>query len=289
MQHIPVLLQEVINLLDPKPGETVVDATFGFGGHAGEIATRIGDSGKLFGIEKDLLVIDQMSPKLKRPNIKVINGDFRNIKKLLEKQNVKSVDKIIFDLGVSSYHFDSSGRGFSFTRDEPLDMRLDSNSGLTAAQIVNSLSRDELADLFYQLADEFESRTIARAIYDERRKNPITTTSHLGQIVTKAKHYSGKTNPATKVFQALRIAVNDELHAISDALPQAINLLKSSGKIVVISFHSGEDRLVKNVFKKYLEEKKIKILTKKPVVASREEKNLNPRSRSAKLRMAERI
>lgn len=289
MNHVPVLLQEVLQGLDPRPGDIAIDATFGFGGHSREIIKKIGSKGRLIGIEKDVEVIDKLGDEFKKENIKIICGDFRNLKELLEKLNIRSSDKILFDLGVSSFHFDLSRRGFTFSKDEPLDMRIDPKSDTTAADLVNSLSKEELADLFYRLADETQSRAIARAIFDARRKSRIMMTSQLVDIISRAKHKGEKINPATKVFQALRIAVNDELRAISDCLPQAIDLLNKGGRIAVISFHSGEDRLVKNIFKEFQQLGKINILTKKPVQASSGEAKANSRSRSAKLRLAERI
>lgn len=289
MNHVPVLLQEVLEYLDVKSGDVIVDCTFGFGGHSREFLKKIGNKGRLIGIEKDAEVISKLGDEFKEKNFEIVSGDFRNLQENLEKLNIRSVDKILFDLGISSFHFDSSKRGFTFSKDEPLDMRIDSRLGATAADLVNSLSKDELADLFYHLADEGESRIIAKAIFDARRKNRITTTLELVSIVSRAKRGREKINPATKVFQALRIAVNDELKAISEALPQAINLLNRNGRIAVISFHSGEDRIVKNIFKEFQQLGKINILTKKPLQASGSEIIANPRSRSAKLRAAERI
>ena len=285
--HVPVLLQEVLEYLDPKPGDIVVDATFGFGGHAREILKRIGPGGKLVGIETDREVIDKAKADFSAQQI--VHGNFRDLKTLLENNGVRKIDGILFDLGVSSYHFDSSGRGFSFAKDEPLDMRLDSGLPQTGAGLVNSANVKELADLFYHLADEYASRRIAAAIVAARQKEKITRTGQLAEIVSRAKgRRFGKIHPATKVFQALRIAVNDELGALREALPQAIELLKKDGRIVVISFHSGEDRLVKNVFKSAAQSGEIDILTKKPSVAEPLERCENPRARSAKLRAAKR-
>jgi len=285
--HVPVLLQEVLEYLDPKPGDIVVDATFGFGGHAREILKKIGSSGKLVGIETDREVIAKV--KADFPSLQIIHGNFRDLKTLLEKNGVGKVDGILFDLGVSSYHFDASGRGFSFAKDEPLDMRLDEGLPRTAADLVNSMHEKELADLFYHLADEYASRRIATAIVSAREKEKITRTLQLAEIVRRAKlRRFSKIHPATKVFQALRIAVNDELGALMSALPQAIELLKKDGRAVVISFHSGEDRLVKNIFKSAAQSGEIDILTKKPSVAEPLERCENPRARSAKLRAAKR-
>jgi len=285
--HTPALLQKVLEYLAPKPGQTIVDATFGFGGHAREILSKIGPDGKLVGIEADREVIAKV--KADFPSLRIIHGNFRDLKTLLEKDGIKKVDGILFDLGVSSYHFDASGRGFSFAKDEPLDMRLDESLPRTAADLVNSMNEKELADLFYELADEYASRRIAAAIVAARQKSRITRTAQLAEIVRRAKaRRFSKIHPATKVFQALRIAVNDELGALGQTLPQAIELLKKDGRIVVISFHSGEDRLVKNIFKSSAQSGEIDILTKKPSVAEPQERRENPRARSAKLRAAER-
>ncbi len=285
--HTSVLLQQVLKYLAPSSGETVVDATFGFGGHAREILKKIGAGGKLIGIETDREVIAKAEADF--PTLQIVHGNFRDLKTLLEKNGVRKVDGILFDLGVSSYHFDTSGRGFSFAKDEPLDMRLDESLPRTAADLVNSMNEKELADLFYHLADEYASRRIAAAIVRARQKDRITRTLQLAEIVrcAKARRFS-RIHPATKVFQALRIAVNDELEALKQALPQAIELLKKDGRIVVISFHSGEDRLVKNKFKSSAQSGEIDILTKKPTVAEPLECRENPRARSAKLRAAKR-
>jgi len=286
--HIPVLIDEVLEYLDPQQGDVVVDATFGFGGHSKEILKKIGDKGTLIGIEKDKEVFDKVSDQFEQ-NVKVVNSDFENIDQILDKLKIKSVDKILFDLGISSFHFDESDRGFSFARNEPLDMRLDKESGVTAADLLNGLSRDELANLIFTLSDEPKSRVIAKEVYEQRKKSKIETTDQLVEIIKKVKPYSGKINPATQTFQALRIAVNDELHKLEDTLPKALKILKKGGRIAVISFHSGEDRIVKNVFREMGKDNIVKILTKKPIVASFDEIKQNPRSRSAKLRAIERI
>lgn len=274
--------------MDLQPGDIVVDATFGFGGHSREILKKIATSGKLIAIEKDSEILERAKDSPEDKRITFINGDFRSIDSILEKLKIKKIDKILFDLGISSYHFDESGRGFTFLAGEPLDMRLDRGLRVLASDLVNGLSQKELADLFYRLADEKYSRQVARAIYDYRRRKRIESTQELAEIVAGSKPRFGKIHPATQVFQALRIAVNDELEALSEALPKAINLLEKNGRIVLISFHSGEDRIVKNIFKTSASQNIIEILTKKPLTASFAEKKSNPRSRSAKLRAAQR-
>lgn len=288
--HISVLSQEVVEGLAPKKGDIFVDGTFGFGGHSKLIAQRVGDSGRIIAIEKDAEILDLnlKDPFLREKNVFVIRDDFRNIDKILDKLEIKKVDKILFDLGISSYHFDKTNRGFSFLGSQELDMRLDQRGLVRARDLVNALSEKELADLFYTLSDETRSRQIAKAIVDARRGKKIETTDQLSQIISAAvKSRKGKINPSTKVFQALRIAVNDELSALEEVLPKAINRLNSGGRIAVISFHSGEDRIVKNIFKKLANESVINLINKKPITASRDEIVKNPRSRSAKLRIAE--
>lgn len=287
--HQPVLLDEVLEYLDIKPGEVVVDGTLGFGGHSLQMLKKIGNSGKLIGIEQDTEVIEMVSENLSGKNIFLVNANFERFGEILQGLKVKKVDKILFDLGVSSFHFDKSGRGFSFQKDEPLDMRLSDQVQTTAADLVNALSRKELADLIYDLGDETMSRQIAAAIVENRRKAKIVSTSQLTSIIESAVPRRGKINPSTKTFQALRIAVNNELGVLLSVLPQAIDSLKKGGRIAVISFHSGEDRIVKNFLKTQKNEKRIEILTKKPVMAACREINDNPRSRSARLRVAQKI
>ncbi|MDH4358832.1 MAG: 16S rRNA (cytosine(1402)-N(4))-methyltransferase RsmH [Candidatus Berkelbacteria bacterium] len=285
--HVPVLLKEVLEYLNPQEGNTVIDATFGFGGHSEKILKRIGKKGLLIAVEKDREVLEKARSRFKAENIIFVNEDFRNLGSILEKNKIKKADRILFDLGISSYHFDLSGRGFSFSKDEPLDMRIDKSKGATAADLVSGLTKRELADLFFQLADERHSRRIADEIVKSRRNRKITATGELVAIIEKVKPRR-KIHPATQVFQALRIAVNDELGALRDALESA-TYLKINGRMAVISFHSGEDRIVKKYFKNRAKSGQYQILTKKPIVASREEINANPRSRSAKLRAIMRV
>jgi len=285
--HKPVLLKETLEYLDVQAGDVVVDATFGFGGHSLEIQKKL-KMGRIIGIEKDSEVIKLVKSEIPLDKVTVVHDDFRHISQVLKDQKIKSVDKILFDLGVSSFHFDTSGRGFTFQKDEPLDMRLNIGFGATAADLVNGLSQSELADMFYTLSDERMSRQIAKAIVEARRQNKFEKTGELVSVIRSVKRPEGKVHPATKVFQALRIAVNDELGAIEEVLPNALGLLNKNGRIAVISFHSGEDRIVKNIFKQLAKEEKVEILTKKPIVAQDEERKDNPRSRSAKLRVAKR-
>jgi len=285
--HKPVLLEEVIENLDIQPSDIVVDATFGFGGHSREILKKL-TTGKIIGIEKDDEVLNQSRGDFDDERVILVRDDFGNIDQIINRQKIKKVDKILFDLGISSFHFDSSGRGFTFKKDEPLDMRLDKNYSVTAADLVNGLSRDELADLIYSLGDEGYSRQIAKEIVETRRKKKFETTLELAEAVLRVKRQTGKIHPATRVFQALRIGVNDELVTLEKTLPKAVGLLNKNGRIAVISFHSGEDRIVKNIFKTLRSDGKIEIINKKPIMAQINETRENPRSRSAKLRVVKR-
>lgn len=285
--HKPVLLEEVIENLDIQPSDIVVDATFGFGGHSKEILKRL-KSGKIIGIEKDDEILSQSRKDFGDERVILVCGDFGDIEQIVHELKIKKVDKILFDLGISSFHFDLSGRGFTFKKDEPLDMRLDKNYSVTAADLINGLSRDELANLIYSLGDEGYSRQIAKEIVETRHKKKFETTFELAQAVSRVKRLTGKINPATKTFQALRIAVNDELTTLEKTLPMAVDLLAKNGRIAVISFHSGEDRIVKNIFKTLHRENKIEIINKKPITAQINEVQENPRSRSAKLRVVKR-
>lgn len=286
--HKPVLLKEVLEYLDPREGDVVVDATFGFGGHSREILRKIGSAGKLVAIEKDAEILSYDKDEFTAKNVYLINDDFENVSEILEKLKIKKINRVLFDLGISSYHLDESGRGFSFQKDEVLDMRISRTQQYQASDLVNSLSEKELADLIYTLSDEYNSRRIAKAIIGARRKQRITTSMRLKEIIETVVKRSSKISPATKTFQALRIATNDELKKIIATLPKIIEFLAKDGRIAVISFHSGEDRIVKNIFKSLKEEGKVTILTKKPFVATEQEIKDNPRSRSAKLRVAQR-
>ncbi|MEK7624498.1 MAG: 16S rRNA (cytosine(1402)-N(4))-methyltransferase RsmH [Patescibacteria group bacterium] len=324
MTHTPVLLKEVITVLDPKPGEFFIDGTVGGGGHTLEILKKIGPKGKLLGIDWDEEAIKnfKFSPCGESPegrqissfkNVILLNDSYANLPKILEampagRQGNKlgMADGLLLDLGMSSDQLECSGRGFSFMRDEPLDMRYrvaltDANraaepasdqyesASLTAAEIISSFNEKELADIFFQYGDERFSRRIAQKIIEERKKQRILTTFGLVDVIKKAvpKNYErGRIHPATRVFQALRIYVNQELENLENLLKNIDKILKPKGRIAIISFHSLEDRLVKNYFREKAKEKKIEILTKKPISPTIEEAGQNPRSRSAKLRAA---
>lgn len=283
--HNSVLLKEVVQYLDPKPGDVVLDATFGFGGHSLAISKKAKGKASIIGFEKDPRVFGMVAKHLP-PNITLINDDFINYKKYLEKKEIEGIDKVIMDLGISSWHLDHSGLGFSFQRDEDIDMRLNPDSSFSAKDILNSYSEADLADVFYYLADEYQAKRIAKAIVKARKLNKITRTSELVKIIESNKGRKfGKIHPATKIFQALRIEVNKELSDLKFFLERIIDDLKTGGRLIVISFHSKEDRIVKMIFKKYQKAGTVKILTKKPIVPGERELAINPRARSAKMRI----
>lgn len=291
-RHVPVLLQEAMDFLNVRTGGLYVDCTLGMGGHAAEIAKRLGPHGRLIGFDRDPQALELAKVKLAQvanelgddaPRVMLVSEAFGSIAQHVE---AGSADGILADIGVSSLQLDEANRGFSFQADGPLDMRMDPRSGLTAAQVVNEASERELADLIYEYGEERRSRRIARAIV---RGRPVTTTGQLARIVAAAAPAmkQDRIHPATRTFQALRIRVNrelDEIQALMDAAPR---LLKPSGRIVVISFHSLEDRIVKDSLREGARAGTWEILTKKPVTAGQEEIDRNPRARSAKLRAAE--
>jgi 16S rRNA (cytosine1402-N4)-methyltransferase len=293
-QHVPVLLEEVLEYLNVRPGGVVVDATLGLAGHSSEIAKRLGGKGKLIGFDRDPEAMEKAKAKLEvlraelgdeMPELVFEPRAFSEASSLIEPG---SLDGLLADFGVSSLQLDEAHRGFSFRTDGPLDMRMDTRSGETAEQVVNQEDENELADLIYEFGEERRSRRIARAIV---RARPITTTAELARIVSaEAPPMKGeKIHPATRTFQALRIRVNNELGEIQSLLKSAGSLLKPGGRLVLISFHSLEDRLVKDAFKAAKDAKVFEVLTKKPVVAAEQEQMRNPRSRSAKMRAAEKI
>jgi 16S rRNA (cytosine1402-N4)-methyltransferase len=288
--HVPVLLKEAIDFLNVRRGGTYIDATVGLGGHSYEIAKRLGAPGHLIGVDNDPKALEIARERLQGsdwPAIELRQGSFAG---LADSRELKA-DGILADLGVSSLQLDDAARGFSFQADGPLDMRMDPHNERTAEQVVNHLDERELADVIYEFGEERRSRRIARAIV---RSRPIRSTAQLAQIIFAAarpmNQAERRIHPATRTFQALRIFVNRELDDLQALLEAAPRILKPGGRVVVISFHSLEDRIVKDAFregeKKYMS---LRVLTKKPVVASQEEQDRNPRARSAKLRAAERL
>ena len=291
-RHVPVLLKDAIEFLNVRSGTTVADCTLGMAGHAAEIARRLGPQGHLIGFDRDseALVLakeqlDQVVNELgdQAPKITLIGEAFSSIGKYVESA---SLDGILADFGISSLQLGEAHRGFSFSADGPLDMRMDTRSGPDAAQVVNEANERELADLIYEYGEERRSRRIARAIV---RGRPVTTTGQLARIVATAAPAmkQDRIHPATRTFQALRIYVNRELDEIRALLEAAPKLLKPSGRLVVISFHSLEDRIAKDTLREGAHNGILEILTRKPVIAEEEETDRNPRSRSAKLRAAE--
>jgi len=266
-----------------------VDATVGLGGHAYEVARRLGRLGRLIGLDKDPAALERASARLTQlgeeaPQLELVHSSFAGLASRVEEGRA---DGILADLGVSSLQFDDASRGFSFRADAPLDMRMDPLSGQTAAQVVNQLSERELADLIYEFGEERRSRRIARAIC---RARPIRSTQHLAEVVsTAARPMKPGIHPATQTFQALRIYVNQELDDLRKLLQSAPRALKQGGRLVIISFHSLEDRMVKDAMRDGAHAGTYRLLTKKPVVSGDEEVRRNPRSRSAKLRAAERL
>ena len=286
--HVPVLLKEAIDFLAVKRGGTYLDATVGLGGHSYEIAKRLGAPGHLIGFDKDPAALERAREKLQAieepPQITLIHGSFAEVG---ERIAPASLDGLMADLGVSSLQLGDAARGFSFQAEGPLDMRMNPMSGETAEQVVNHLDERELADVIYEFGEERRSRRIARAIV---RSRPIRTTQHLVEVISTAarsmKHE--RIHPATRTFQALRIFVNRELDDLKALLEATPRVLKPGGRLVVISFHSLEDRIVKDALRGG-KDKYFSVLTKKPLTASEEEIESNPRSRSAKMRAAERI
>lgn len=293
--HIPILLKETLEYLNLKPGNLIVDATINGGGHAEEILKKIGERGLLVGIEQDEEILEKLKLKLWK-NAILISENFRNLDKVLESLKIKKINGAIFDLGISSLQLENSGRGFSFQKNEPLLMTFKPNTGpedLTARDIINDWSEKDIADVIYKYGEERYSRRIARGVIEARNNKKMETTFELVDIIRRnvpANYRNNRSlNCATRTFQALRIAVNDELAALEEGISGAWDFLAGGGRLVVISFHSLEDRIVKNFLKKKAISKEGVILTKKPAVPGQMEKWSNPRSRSAKLRAAEKV
>jgi len=290
-QHIPVLVEEVIAFMRCEPGRTYVDATLGGGGHASEILERTAPEGMVIGIEWDEDALSEAKNVLMPfgDRVKIFRENFIHLPDLMK---VESVDGILLDLGLSSIQLEKEERGFSFKGEGPLDMRMDRRMDQTADDLVNRLSLEELEYTLLQYGEERWARKIAKAIVYEREREPIQMTQTLRRIVHHAiprRFHSRRIDPATKTFQALRIRVNDELENLRKVLETGWKILKKGGRMCVISFHSLEDRMVKKTFRKLEKEGEMRVLTQKPVTPSEEEERRNPRSRSAKLRCAERI
>jgi 16S rRNA (cytosine1402-N4)-methyltransferase len=293
-QHVPVLLEASLEYLNVRPGGVIVDATLGLGGHSAEIAKRLGPTGKLICFDRDPEAMARAKARLEEVAAELgsempeVIYEPRAFSEAAEAIKPGTIDGLLADFGVSSLQLDEAHRGFSFRSDGPLDMRMDTRSGETAGQVVNQEDENELADLIYEFGEERRSRRIARAIV---RARPISSTAELAQVISAAapSMKGDKIHPATRTFQALRIRVNNELGEIESLLKSAPSLLKPGGRMVLISFHSLEDRRVKDSFRELHRDKTFEVLTKKPVVAEEQEQLRNPRSRSAKLRAAEKF
>ena len=302
--HIPVILEDTIKGLDIKKDGIYVDGTIGGAGHSKEIVKRLSDKGKLIGIDRDFEALEEAKSNLKDfKNVELIHGNHDDIPEILDELNIDLVDGILLDLGVSSHQLDEEDRGFSYTKNSPLDMRMDKTQSLTAEIVINKYSEEELADIIYNYGEEKYSRSIARNIVKERKIKPITTTEELVKIIEKSRPHGNNGNPAKQTFQAIRIEVNNELKPLYNTVVRCIKRLKPGGRLAIITFHSLEDRTVKNAFND-MEGKCIcppgipvctcgnnsygKVITKKPIIASIEEQEQNSRSKSAKLRVFER-
>lgn len=289
--HKPVLLEEVLEYLRPKPGDVVLDATVGNGGHARAIAEQVVPNGLVIGVDQDPEALQRAADALRTcANVKLTRSNFRDLDQLVCRFGIEKLDAVLFDLGVSSEQLESGKRGFSFLTDGPLDMRMDPSGGRTAADLICDLTEKELTDLFFRFGEERRSRHIAKRIVARRRERPFRTTADLAEAIKRCfprSYY--RIHPATRVFQALRISVNDELHALENGLAGAVRCLGLGGRIVVISFHSLEDRIVKKYFRSCEEKGWLKIVTEGVVKASEKEVASNPRARSAKLRAAEKV
>jgi 16S rRNA (cytosine1402-N4)-methyltransferase len=307
-EHIPVMPKEVLNLLNCKPGGTYVDATVGLGGHSEMILEKIQPGGQLIGIDRDKESLEKVQSRLKpyAQSLRLLHDNYKNLPLILNNLAGPPVDGILIDLGVSSFQLLSPERGFSFQSDVMLDMRMDRTQQRTAADLINRLSEGELADIIYRYGEERLSRRIAAAIVQERRKAPITRCVQLAEIIGRVLKVRGHQpiHPATRTFQALRIAVNEELEGLEEFLAEAFGFLKPGGRMVVIAFHSLEDRIVKRAFRRLAgqcvceappelctcpRQQLANLLTQRPMVPGPEELAANPRARSARLRSLERL
>lgn len=287
--HIPVLLKETIELLNPQPNENFIDCTVGEAGHTIAILQKTAPGGKVLGIDLDVDTIDEAKKKTKifGERIILVQDNFQNLENITERYNFKNISGILFDIGMSSRSIEISGRGFSFLKDEPLLMNYGGDALWTAGEIVNKWAPQDLEELFTKYGEERFSKSIAKKIVEVRKEKPIKTTFDLVEIVKSATpsfYHHRKIHPATLTFQAIRMAVNNELNSLIKGLEGAMNILEDGGRLGVISFHSLEDRIVKNFFRD--KKGQLEILTKKPIIPSVNESYGNPRSRSAKLRVA---
>lgn len=288
-KHVPVMLAEILEYLNPLAGHCYIDCTLGGAGYTMALADKVGPTGKVLGIDLDETAFNnayrQISEK-KLENIVLVNDNFKNLKTIVAENFPGKVDGVVFDLGLSSAQLDDETRGFSFKGDRPLDMAFGPKNSRSTTDIINEYSLLELTEIFREYGEERRAYQIAKEIVASRKQKRLETTSDLISVIEKAvpfRHYS-KINPATKIFQALRMETNEELAVLKEVLPKAIDILKPGGRLVVVSFHSGEDRIVKRFLK---DNPEVKVLTKRPIIAQEEETETNPRARSAKLRAAE--
>lgn len=292
--HYPVMYREVLELLDVGKRKVVVDCTAGIGSHSYKLLEAMDKEGFLVGIDRDWDSLNVAKARLEpfRGRFSLVRDNFANLDKILSDLNIEEADAFLFDLGISTYQLSDSTRGFSFLREGPLDMRMDRDSFLSAYDLVNNLSEVELGNIFRKFGEERYSRRVAHFLVEVRKDKPISTTGQLRDLIIQAtpgRARGGRIHPATRIFQALRIAVNRELEAVEAALSCAISHLASGGRIGVISFHSLEDRIVKHLYRDYSAKNILKIINRKPFIPTEEERDENPPSRSAKLRVAERI
>jgi 16S rRNA (cytosine1402-N4)-methyltransferase len=286
--HVPVLLDAVVRWLDPRPGMVMVDGTLGGGGHTRALLERVGANGLVIAIDRDPEAIDKGQQKFAGMPVRLVQANFCDLPEVLESLHIKTVDGVILDLGISSDQLADVERGFSFSLEGPLDLRFDPMSGEPARRLINRLSAEHLADLIFNYGEERYSRLIARAVVEQRRNKPIETSLELAELIrrTVPRPRGERIDPATRTFQALRIAVNDELKSLEIGLRRIPDCMRPGARMAVISFHSLEDRRVKEAFRN---DQKLKNLTLKPIRPEEEEIQRNPRSRSAKLRAAERL
>lgn len=285
--HVPVMLDEVIEHLRPAKGGVFVDGTLGGGGHTRALAERVGDLGRVISVDLDDAAIRRAEATLAGLPVSVVNSSFADIPEILDEVGVAAVDGVLLDLGLSSDQLADAGRGFSYMSEGELDLRFDAENGEPAWRMIARLSEEHLADVIYRYGEERLSRRIAKRIVEQRRTAPIRNASQLAELVRSCvpRSRGHQIDPATRTFQALRIAVNGELDALESALRRLPGYLKPGGRLAIISFHSLEDRLVKEAFR---DDERLTVVTRKPLIASEEEVARNPRARSAKLRVAER-
>lgn len=285
-QHVPVLVAEVLDALRPAPGESFVDGTVGGGGHAEAISDRVGPTGLVIGLDRDDAALERVAQRLAGRAVKLVNSNYCDLPEVLAQLDIAGVHGVLLDLGLSSDQLADTERGFSFSSTGPLDLRFNTMAGEPATRLIERLSADHLQQLFSRYGEERYSPRIARKIVEVRRKHPIRTSADLAELVASVvprTRDSERIHPATRVFQALRIAVNDELKSLEIGLRRIVDCLLPGGRFAVISFHSLEDRLVKEAFRN---DPRLEPTTRRPIEASEAELDVNPRARSAKLRVA---